>query len=159
MDDNEKRRHARTKLILKIIGLTLIAGGIVMAVIGFVDMFSHEGMPEKFWCLMVGLPTAAIGGMISSFAFKKEITRYVKNESVDIINETAREIKPAVADFASAAKSGLSAGAVVCECGESNDKDSRFCKACGKPLSKTCPDCGSTVDSDSVFCGNCGKKL
>lgn len=120
MNDEEKRRHARTKLILKIIGPVIIAGGVVLAAIGFIDLFSHNGMPGKFWCLMLGLPVIAIGGMITMFAFKKEITRYVKNESVDII---------------------------------------KFCKACGRPLRKTCPDCGSTAETDSVFCGNCGKKL
>lgn len=29
MNDEEKRRHARTKLILKIIGPVIIAGGVV----------------------------------------------------------------------------------------------------------------------------------
>ena len=159
MNDEEKRRHARTKLILKIIGPVIIAGGVVLAAIGFIDLFSHNGMPGKSRCLMLGLPVIAIGGMITMFAFKKEITRYVKNESVDIINETAKEIKPAVADIASAAKSGLTSDTVICECGETNDKNNKFCKACGRPLRKTCPDCGSTAEADSVFCGNCGKKL
>ncbi len=40
-----------------------------------------------------------------------------------------------------------------------NDADSKFCKSCGAPLTRTCPYCGSKIDGDAEFCDECGKKI
>ena len=46
-----------------------------------------------------------------------------------------------------------------CECGEVNDPVSKFCKNCGKPLSKKCPDCGNDNDPTAQYCSNCGRRF
>ncbi|MFR1554449.1 MAG: hypothetical protein ACLSTV_07175 [Coriobacteriales bacterium] len=118
-----ERRHNATKKVLKIVGIICIVTGCIFAAIGFIDFFGAmgNGMPTKFWCLFIGLPLTAIGIMITMFAFKREISRYVKNESVPVINETGREISPAIRDIASAVKDGLddkTVNGVRCSCGE-----------------------------------------
>ena len=160
----ENRKHNATKKALKIIGIVCIVTGGIFAVIGFIDFFSSmgKGMPTKFWCLFIGIPLTAIGLMITSFAFKREISRYVKNESVPVINEAGREISPAIRDIASAVKDGFddkTTNGVRCSCGEINAPDSKFCKKCGKSLVKQCPSCGEEISSDSTFCNYCGTKL
>ena len=159
-----ERRHNATKKVLKIVGIICIVTGCIFAAIGFIDFFGAmgNGMPTKFWCLFIGLPLTAIGIMITMFAFKREISRYVKNESVPVINETGREISPAIRDIASAVKDGLddkTVNGVRCSCVEINAPDSKFCKKCGKSLVKQCPSCGEEIPSDSTFCNYCGTKL
>ena len=44
-------------------------------------------------------------------------------------------------------------------CGALIDKDSKFCKSCGKPLVKICRYCGAENDYDSKFCKDCGKNI
>ena len=101
------KKHERTKFILKIIGPIVIAAGLACAVTGFTDMIisTNEGdMPQLFWLMIIGLPALGIGGMITLTAFRREITSYVKNEAVPVINETGEEIAPAVSAIASAAR-------------------------------------------------------
>lgn len=164
-ENNNQEKHNSVKKKLKIIGfICLIVGGIFTA-IGFIDFFASmggNGMPTKFWCAFVGIPLLAVGFSIISFAFKREITRYVKNESVPVINETGKEIAPAVRDIASAVKEGLTENAtneIRCSCGTLNNKNSKFCKGCGKSLVSSCPHCGQEIPADSVFCNHCGSKL
>ena len=75
--------------------------------------------------------------MILSFAFKQEISRYLKNESVPVINEASEELSPAIKNVASAVKQGLS-----------EDSDKKYCTACG-----------AKIETNDRFCGQCGNKL
>lgn len=103
-----------------------------------------------------------IGFAITSFAFRREISRYVKNESVPVINEAGKELTPAVRDIASAVKEGLSDSTkdeIRCSCGTLNNKGSKFCKECGKSFVSICPHCGQEIPADSAFCNHCGSKL
>lgn len=161
VNNQTDNKHLRTKRILKIIGLLLLVAGLIFVVVGLVDFFSCFGtanMPTRFWCLFVGLPLLAIGISTTIFAYRMELTRYIKNESVPIINEMGTEIKPAVSAISNAVKEGVQEK-IICECGAQNDPDSKYCKSCGKSLVIVCPDCGNKNDLSSKFCDNCGKKI
>ncbi|GIW90002.1 MAG: hypothetical protein KatS3mg109_0434 [Pirellulaceae bacterium] len=51
------------------------------------------------------------------------------------------------------------AGPVCPSCGMSNDKDSRFCDRCGKPLGASCPSCDGVNRPGAKFCQHCGQRL
>lgn len=159
--DKKMQKHLKTKKKLKIIGPIVLAVGVVLAIIGFVDFFASMGsfgMPKLFFMSFLGMPTAAAGGIITMYGYRKEVSTYIKNEAVPVLNEAGEEITPAIQSIAKAAKEGSKEG-VTCECGMVNYVDSKFCKKCGKPLFKTCPYCGQEVDGDSEFCNHCGRKL
>ncbi len=157
-------KHERTKKKLKIIGITLLAAGAAFVITGFVDFIkniSTFNQPQLFWCLIVGFPMLGFGGMVTAMGFRKEIARYVKNESVPIINEVGEEITPAVTSIAGAAVNAVKGEEKIkCpECGTENANDSNFCQECGAKLKKVCPSCGEVLDNESKFCDKCGYKL
>ena len=154
-----KKKHERTKRTLKIIGVVIAVIGLGLAVMGGVDMISSvsdDKMPTLFWGLIVGLPMLGIGGMFCLMGFRKEITRYVKNETVPVINETGQEIRPAISAIAGAVKNAE--GNICPHCGNPNDETAKFCRHCGAELSVVCPSCGEKVKAGK-FCDKCGKLL
>lgn len=157
---NKQFGHERTKKILKITGIIVVSAGAVLTIIGLVSFFSAFGggeAPRLFWCTLLGLPMLGVGGMICMLGFKREITRYVKNESVPVINEAGEEIAPAVGAIADAAR-GESGENLCPHCGKPNTDEAKFCRHCGGELTVTCPVCGEKV-KDGKFCDNCGAKL
>lgn len=168
--EEEKARHEKTKRTLKITGLVLLICGLVLDIIFFVDfissMYGRSGIPRLFVCGMIGLPLTAIGFSLLMTGSRREINRYIKNESVPIVNETAQELKPAIRAVAEAVKEtdgkgeANNAETTVCpHCGKENQPKNKFCDGCGTPLCKICPSCGARQDADDVFCGECGAKL
>lgn len=67
----------------------------------FLPLWAEAICRPNFAAAFVGLPLLGIGFAITSFAFRREISRYVKNESVPVINEAGKELTPAVRDIAS----------------------------------------------------------
>ena len=154
-----KKKHERTKRKLKIIGAIVAVAGLGLAIMGFADMVvsTSEGeMPTLFWGMIAGLPMLGIGGGICMMGFRKEITRYVKNEAIPIINETGQEITPAISAMASAVKN--TEGNICPHCGNPNDDEAKFCRHCGAELLVVCPHCGEKV-KDGKFCDKCGQPL
>jgi predicted amidophosphoribosyltransferase len=128
--------------------------GLTLTIIGFASFFSsfaekEAGFPKFFWCAFIGLPLLAIGGGLTLFSFRKELTSFAANESKDAIKTVAQATKEGFSDNPKR----------VCECGTTLDDGDEFCKNCGKPLTVTCPACGAKIDSDSNFCPKCGKNL
>lgn len=164
---NDNKKHEATKKKLKAIGFILLAVGGVFALIGFIDFFSSiygNGIPTRFWCLFIGLPLFGVGGSITAAAHKREISRYIKNESVPVVNEASEELSPTIRNIASAIKDGIHGEndeetAVCHACGAKNDKNNKFCGNCGASLAKVCPACGKSAPSGNSYCGNCGAKL
>lgn len=158
MNDNERlQKHKRLKKTLKIVGISMLAVGLVCVIIAAVDFFksmSAEAQPTLFWLFGLGFPFMSLGLISLIFAFQREIHFYTANEAAPVINQIATDVTPAVQSVTQAANS------VVCpSCGETNDKDAKFCKKCGTQLVQTCPHCGESVDASSTFCDNCGAKL
>lgn len=157
-------QHQKTKLKLRVIGVVLLAFGAVLAITGFVNFalsISDGEMPTLFWMLFLGFPLLAFGLMLLLMSLRQEITRYVKNETIPVINEAGEEIAPAVRAVAAAAREGviptehLTCGA----CGAENPAGNSYCGKCGAPLARTCPACGASVKAGDAYCGQCGKKL
>ena len=157
-------QHQKTKMTLRVLGVVLLAFGAVLAITGFADFFFSGmagEMPTLFWMLFLGFPMLAIGLMLLLTSFRQEISRYVKNETVPIVNEAGEEISPAVRAVAAAAREGvtptehLTCGA----CGAENPAGNSYCGKCGAPLARTCPACGASVKAGDAYCGQCGKKL
>ena len=159
--EQDKQKHQRTKLTLKICGIVAIVVGLACAVAGMVDFFkafNSEGeyMPKLFFLCFIGLPLVGVGAACLAFALRGNIARYVKNENMPVVKEIGREITPTVRDIANAV---LDDNNVCPYCGTSNDGNAKYCKKCGKAIAKVCPSCGQTVDGDSDFCNHCGKKI
>lgn len=157
-------QHQKTKLKLRVIGVCLLAFGAVLAITGFVNFalsISDGEMPTLFWMLFLGFPLLAFGLMLLLMSLRQEISRYVKNETVPIVNEAGEEITPAVRAVAAAAREGLtSTEHLTCgACGAENPAGNSYCGKCGAPLARTCPACGASVKAGDAYCGQCGKKL
>ena len=158
MNNEQKNKHKKTKIILKIVGFTLLAVGVILSVIGFANFGNFES--NLFSCTFFGLPCVAIGAFITFFAFSQSIARYVKNEQAPIMNEFSEDIRPAVKNYAEAIGEGLNRqNEIICSCGERNEKGDKFCSACGKALQITCPTCGKLLEIDDNYCTGCGEKL
>lgn len=108
-----KNKHEKFKLIMKIVGLLLFIGGIAFIIVGAVDFFSASSewrQPEKFWAFFVGFPLFALGLPMTLTGFHREIARYMKDEMMPVIHETAKETAPAVEEIAKAAATGVKEG-------------------------------------------------
>ena len=153
--------HEKHKLVIRIIGIVLLVIGAICAIIGFIDIFStinrHE-MSTKFYLAIIGLPLMGIGGGLTLISFHREISRYVKDETMPVLNEAGKEIAPAVRAVANAAR-GKTEEIACPHCGGQNPAENTYCTACGKPLARKCPRCGAAVGADSAYCGKCGTKL
>ena len=131
---------------------------------------SSFSMPDLFFCGMIGLPMTGFGAMLLIIGFRGEISRYMKNEGVPVVNDAAQELKPAVKAVAEAVKEVNAEGEkqsaeqvakpTICPaCGKENQPDNNFCDGCGTQLFKVCPKCGARQEVEDEFCGNCGCKL
>lgn len=159
MDNNN---HEETKKKLKIIGSIILGVGITLSAIGLISFFSVFGsgdFPKLFFLVFPGFPMIGIGASMLSFAYKREIMRYSKNESVPVINEAIEEVGPTVKKVVSGEKTSDEKTKKCPNCGAENPDKNKFCPECGATLDKICPTCGNTVDADDKFCPNCGTKL
>lgn len=159
MDNNN---HEETKKKLKIIGSVILGVGITLSAIGLISFFSAFGsdnFPKLFFLVFPGFPMIGIGASMLSFAYKREIMRYSKNESVPVINEAIEEVGPTVKKVVSGEKTSDKKTKKCPNCGAENPDKNKFCPECGATLDKICPTCGNTVDADDKFCPNCGTKL
>ena len=119
--ENKQLKHQKNKRKLRIIGTILLVIGLICAIIGFVDFFismTSMGSPHLFFLLFIGLPCIGIGTGLLIFANHREITTFIKNESVPVINEVADEISPAIKSVTKAVKSGIhNEDEIKCSCG------------------------------------------
>lgn len=86
---------------MKAAGLILLAIGIIFIVIGVADFahaFKSEERPEKFWTFFVGFPLFAFGAMCTMIGFHREIVKYMKDETMPVTKEAAKELKAALTE-------------------------------------------------------------
>lgn len=164
----KNKTHSRAKLILKITGAIVAAGGLACTIAGFANMIvstQNSEAPDLFWLIIIGFPCIGFGLMLLLLGFRRELATYAKNEAAPVLNEAAHDLSPAVQVTAQAVREGLSAQsdatkAIACpHCSAQNPAGNKFCTSCGKPLVVTCPHCGHPADSGAAFCGNCGQPL
>ena len=123
-------QNKRTKLILRIVGFSLLIIGLILTIIAFANFGNFDN--NLFMLTFIGLPCIAFGIGITVFSFSQSIARFVKSEHAPVINEYAKEINPAVTTYAKAVKNGLTDNATkLCECGTKNPADAKFCNECG----------------------------
>lgn len=159
MDNNN---HEKTKKKIKIIGFIVLGAGIILSAAGLISFFSAFGsgdFPKLFFLVFPGFPMIGIGASMLSFAYKREIMRYSKNEGVPVINEAIEEVGPTVKKVVSGEKTADEKTKKCPDCGAENSDKNKFCSECGAALNKVCPTCGNTVEADDKFCPNCGTKL
>ena len=160
------KKHKRTKTILKVLGIIFLLIGLSLMIWGatdFIMKFSTESkeMP-KIWLMGIGIPFIFIGSVCSMFGWRKEVMNYVKNDSMPTIKDAYKDLQPELRDFAkTVTQTPTGEDKIMCiNCGVWNDPEAKFCKGCGKQLTKRkCPNCGHDVDADSRFCTNCGHKM
>lgn len=106
--------HGKFKKAMKIAGLILLAIGIVFIVIGVADFahaFKSEERPEKFWTFFVGFPLFAFGAMCTMIGFHREIVQYMKDETMPVTKEAAKELKAALTEDGAKKSDGGATGA------------------------------------------------
>lgn len=139
-------------LILKIIGICLIALGVVLVVVGAI--YYVPGMGEDGWfdettkqsglifggiaCLLFGIFITFIGFAPNIEKTRIKTERYVieenKEDLTDIANSKAEIKKDSVKTYAKAVKDGL------------KEEETKYCTNCGKKIDKDakyCPECGA----------------
>lgn len=153
-------KHLKTKKRLKIAGIVCLIVGGVCSIIGLIDLFVsgffNGEMPKLFFLVFIGFPLLGLGSSLTAFGFKKEVSTYIKNETVPVTNEFLHDIKPGISMVKDAAKEEK----ISCpNCQNEIDKKAEFCPQCGKQLKKTCSICGNDKDPlDSNYCSKCGNK-
>ena len=164
--------HTDTRSLLRIIGPSILAIGLMFVAVGLGSFFSSFGTfepPRYFWCCFIGMPAIAVGLAISRFAFLGAVSRYVAGEVApvgrDTFNYMATGTKEGVRDLAGAISEGFSGLAderVECpECQHANDAEARFCDQCGGQMvtRKTCSSCSTTNNASARFCDQCGSPM
>lgn len=150
--------NKKTKIILRIIGFTLLIGGLTLTVIGFCNMGNFDS--NLFSLSFIGIPCVAFGIGLTFFSFTQNISRYVNSEFAPVMNELAQNISPAVQTYAASVKEGLDDDTkITCACGAVNNDNAKFCANCGKTLQITCTSCGKVHSANDKFCPECGTKV
>ena len=158
MNQNHEQKKKKVKRIGKIL---LVIGGIftVVGIGSFFMAFAGGGFPSLFFLAFIGFPMVGFGGMLTSVGYKREITKYMKDESMPIVKETYQDLRPELKDVVSMFK-GEEKDVTCSYCGTKNDYNARYCKSCGREIKDIrCPHCGNLIDADSRFCSYCGKEV
>ena len=96
MNDKEKK-HARTKLILRIVGCCMIAAGLALAITGIANLFSFDDEGASlFWMAMVGFPVLVVGIFLLLVSFQRAIASYAKNEAVPVVSTSIEAMRQLV---------------------------------------------------------------
>ncbi len=158
MNSNHEQKKKKIKRIGKIL---LIVGGI-LSIVGIGSFFmavAGGGFPSLFFLAFIGFPMVGFGGMLTSVGYKREIGKYMKDESMPIIKEAYDDLHPEIKDMVSLIK-GEDSDIECTYCGTKNDYNARYCKSCGREIKDIrCPHCGSLIDVDSNYCSSCGKEI
>lgn len=165
MKNHNLNPNPKIKKKLRKFGFTFVSIGGILLLIGFINIFTSFGSfePPKFvWTLFLGIPMTGIGGMLLSYGYMGEVSRYTSSQiapvAKDTINYMVDGTKDSISDLVRSIKNDKSI--INCpSCNQENDNDALFCKACGKTLFKECPKCQTKNDSDSEFCKKCGEDI
>ena len=95
----------------------------------------------------------------------RQVTTYVASQTAPVAKDTINYMSTNTSDSLAHTASTISNAInnnnqIKCpNCGALNDKEAKFCKNCGKQLTKICPNCHASNDSNATYCDNCGTRL
>ena len=134
-------KHKLVKIILRIIGFSLIGLSIIGAILLIIFFSKIDFMLQTIFIFLTILPTViAIPFIFLSFA--SNIGKYGAKESVEIQKQVMKDIvddsKQFSKEIASSVKETVDQNNIVCSyCHHKNSIDAKYCDECGKLLEKT----------------------
>ena len=160
--------HKTKRRFFRVAGLSILAVGIALLIIGMVDFFSASfGGPKYFWGNFIALPLIFVGASLTSMGYMGSMARYSAQEMAPVASDTfnyvAEETKTGVETLVRAIKDGIDDQETMpCpDCHKANPKDAAFCNGCGSSLDqeKACTRCATKNSQGASFCNGCGAKL
>ena len=107
-------RQTRVRTILRRGGLSLVALGLLLTIVGvssFFLAFGGSGPPRFFWCAFAGMPLLFLGTVMCMFGFMGAAHRYFFGEAApvakDAVNYMGTNTQPGVSAVASAVTDGV----------------------------------------------------
>lgn len=104
----------RVRTILRRGGLSLVAVGLLLTIVGALSFFMAFGgseFPRFFWCVFVGMPLLFIGTVMCMLGYIGAVQRYFFGESApvakDAVNYMGTNTQPGVRAVASAVAAGV----------------------------------------------------
>lgn len=178
--DNKKPKHF---LVLKAIGFTLLAIGIILIISGILIDVPEMGednwfemSSKKSGTIFGGVACCIISSAVLAAGFRPEISKmmtrsakYIQEENKedlkDIVGTTADIAGDAITKTTRAIKKGLQENKedlkdianISAEINEEAIKKSAKAVKDGFGNKKFCKHCGAEIDADSKFCSHCGK--
>ena len=117
MSKLQTTEHKRARLILRRVGLTTGAIGLLLELVGvssFFAAFGGGGPPKLFWCCFAGMPLLFAGAVMCIFGFMGAVARYTAAEQVpvatDAITDLAEGTQAPVTTIARAVTKGVKEG-------------------------------------------------
>ena len=162
--------HRKVRLVLRVLGPTLLVIGILLLISGVRTIFSGDFPEGPIWQIFVGLPLIPIGFVMTGAGFAGVIARYQAQEiapvAVDTINYSGSAARPGIGTIAGAIREGLSGDGWhderrCCACSARITSDASFCSQCGSEVKtvRVCESCGRQSGTDARFCSGCGQSL
>ena len=136
---NKKPIHFLIFKIVGILALGLAVFGFVLLIKGFGDFESNNYLIGMFLGpigLFAGIACSILGWRPEIMKMRSKSIKYIQEENMEdlksVATNTATIMEDAVSKTANAVKEGLVENMFCKHCGEAIDKDSKFCKKCGK---------------------------
>ena len=142
--------QARTRTVLRVVGLLLTLVGVVLMGFAIADFFGAfdrsvdvvdvpgfpgevevDDGPELFWMFFVAIPVLFVGLASLSYGFLGATSRYVSGETAPVLKDGAAYLT----DGQGLLGVGRTVDDRACgSCGRANDADATFCSGCGTRL-------------------------
>lgn len=166
--------HSNHRSALRFVGFVLVlVGGAFLAtgLLSFFGAMSGGGMPQRFWCVFVGMPMLFFGTVLLKMGYFGAVSRYVAGEvapvAVDTTNYVVENTTDSLRRAARAVGEGLrgegpATGDEACPaCRAPQPSDANFCSACGAamPRERACGSCQHSNPGTARFCNGCGAEL
>ena len=165
-------KQKKIKLILRIIGFSLIGiGGIlsIYGIVNFMEAFNHPSFEEpgatNIFFISLGSSMVIGGIFLTIISFLSEVGKYVSKETINIQKDYLSEADDIHKDYVKNLSQGFKEGfsgknKKKCpNCGNEIPSNSHLCNKCGAKRKKVCTACGSEKEGDANYCFKCGQKL
>ncbi|TVQ79472.1 MAG: zinc ribbon domain-containing protein [Phycisphaeraceae bacterium] len=162
--------HKRIRLVLRVLGPTLLVTAIILLVSGVRTFFTGDFPEGPIWQMFVALPLLFVGFVLTSAGFAGAVARYQAQEiapvAADTINYAGSASRTGISAIAGAIREGLSGDGWhderrCCACSARITSDASFCSQCGSEVRtvRVCESCGRQSGTDARYCSGCGQSL